>query len=451
MRSWKVSGGGSFPAVMPISVVLAVLLAAVTPALASQGADTSHGEPLGTALFAIIILLLAAKVGGDLLERVGQPAVLGELLFGVILGNLAVVGFHGFDYLRTDPIVEFLAELGVILLLFEVGLESNLGEMLKVGPAALLVAFLGVVAPFALGWALTRMLMPELHPFTAVFVGATLCATSVGITARVMQDLGVTRSIEGRIILGAAVVDDVMGLVVLAVVAGIAGAGGTGGGVSVGTIAEVLGKAVLFLGAAIWIGRMAAPRLFKIASHLRASRMLISTALLLCFTLAYLADLIGLAGIVGAFAAGLILEEIHYKEFRQRGEHTVEELVQPITAFLAPLFFVRMGLSVDITAFAEVHILGFALAITVAAVVGKQACSLGAVGVGKLNRLAIGLGMIPRGEVGLIFAGIGRHLLMQGAPVLNELVFSSLVFMVMVTTLVTPPLLRVAFMRRGSH
>jgi Kef-type K+ transport system membrane component KefB len=420
-------------------------------AMQTAAAAADHMNSVGPVLFGLIILLLAAKIGGDLLERLGQPAVLGELLFGVIIGNLALVGYHGLEYLHTNPALEFLAELGVILLLFEVGLESDLLEMIKIGPAAFLVAVLGVVAPFVLGWTVTRLMMPDLHMFATIFIGATLCATSVGITARVMRDLGVTRSLEGRIILGAAVIDDVLGLVILAVASGLVGGGTAGGGVPLGTVLVVMGKAVIFLGLAIWLGRKLSPRLFRVASRLRAGGMLISTALLGCFTLAYIADLIGLAGIVGAFAAGLVMEEVHYREFRSRGEHTIVELMRPITAFLAPVFFVRMGLGVDVTVFTDPEVVGFALAVTLAAIVGKQVCSAGAVGTGPINRLSIGLGMIPRGEVGLIFAGVGRALHVDGVPVLNDLVFSALVAMVMITTLVTPPLLRVAFVRGGWH
>jgi Kef-type K+ transport system membrane component KefB len=416
---------------------------------ASEGA-AGHANVLGPELLAIAVLLLAAKIGGDLVERLGQPAVLGELLIGVAIGNLPLLGYSGLEYIGSDPVVGFLAELGVIVLLFEVGLESNLREMLQVGLSAFLVAVLGVVTPFALGWAVSAIMFPDLHPFSAVFVGATLCATSVGITARVLRDMGVTRSVEGRIILGAAVVDDVLGLVILAVVAGLATGGGTGS-VSAGTVLLVCVKSVLFLGLAIGLGRRLSPRLFWVASRLRASGMLISTALLFCLTLAYLADAIGLAGIVGAFAAGLILDEVHYKEYRNLGEHSVEELIRPISTFLVPIFFVRMGVSVDVTAFARPEVVGFALAVTLAAVAGKQACALGPVGVGRLNRLAVGLGMIPRGEVGLIFAAMGRRLTLDGRPVLDDVVFSALVVMVMVTTLVTPPLLRVAFSRGSSQ
>jgi Kef-type K+ transport system membrane component KefB len=433
-----------------LAVAVGCVLASVAPALAAGDAGGGHGASMANELLAIIILLLAAKLGGDVFERFGQPAVLGELVFGVVIGNLTLVGYDGLAYLGTDPIVAFLAELGVILLLFEVGLESDLKEMVQVGVSAFVVAVLGVVAPFVLGYLLARMMMPELHEFSWIFIGATLCATSVGITARVMQDVGVTRSTEGRIILGAAVVDDVLGLVVLAVVAGLIESGGTAS-MSFGAVGMVLGKALLFLGGAVWLGRMASPWLFDVASKLRASGMLVTTALLACFGLAYVATIIGLAGIVGAFAAGLVMEEVHFKEFHKRGERSLEELIRPVTLFLAPIFFVRMGVMVDVTAFVDPEVIGFALAITAAAIAGKQVCAFGIVGIPGLNRIAVGLGMIPRGEVGLIFAGIGAHLMLDGKPVLGEVLFSAMVVMVMATTLVTPPILRAAFVRWGSH
>src|SRR5439155_21920378 len=195
----------------------------------SSTSDQSSGPQFGPdqtnriahLLISLVIILVSAKVGGDLFERIKQPAVLGELVFGVVMGNLALVGFHGLEYLKSDEIISMLAEIGVILLLFEVGLESNIKEMMEVGISSFLVALLGVVAPMILGWAVGAFFLPQANTLVHVFIGATLSATSVGITARVLKDLGKTSEKESRIILGAAVIDDVMGLVILAGVTGI--------------------------------------------------------------------------------------------------------------------------------------------------------------------------------------------------------------------------------------
>ncbi|HTH63315.1 MAG TPA: cation:proton antiporter, partial [Gemmatimonadales bacterium] len=368
-------------------------------------------------------------------------AVLGELIAGVILGNLGLIGITALEALKTNPTLDALAQLGVIILLFEVGLESTVRDMLTVGARAVLVATLGVIAPFALGWLVGALLLPGQSGYAHAFLGATLTATSVGITARVLQDLGKSKTPEARVILGAAVIDDVFGLVILAVLSGLIVAAQAGAPVAYGTVGLIIAKAVLFLGGALALGVLFSPRLFGLASRLNGRGVLLATALIFCFSLSYLASLIGLAAIVGAYAAGLILEDVHYRPFKERGERQLDELLQPIGAFLVPLFFVLMGMRVDLTAFGRTEILGLAALLTVAAIIGKQACALGALG-SKLDRLTIGIGMIPRGEVGLIFANIGLGLTIQGAPVIDRNTYSAVVIMVIVTTLVTPPALR---------
>jgi Kef-type K+ transport system membrane component KefB len=237
-----------------------------------------------------------------------------------------------------------LARLGVLVLLFEVGLESTVGQMMKVGGASLAVATLGVVVPFGLGWATSALLLPGHSVYVYAFVGATRCATSVGITARVFQDLGRIQTAEARIILGAAVIDDVMGLVVLAVVSGTIAAASDGSTFSVVAIAAIVAKAVAFLVGSLFLGAWLSPRMFKAAFRLRTRGALLAVGLVWCFLLSWLSNLIGLAPIVGAFAAGLILEETHFHSFVDRGESTLENLIQPISAFLAPVFFVLMGM-----------------------------------------------------------------------------------------------------------
>lgn len=420
--------------------------AAAFALLASSTAFAAGGHGAGSdiaeVLIALVIVLIAAKLGGDLFVRVGQPAVLGELVFGILVGNVDILGFRAFDFIKTDPSVAILSQIGVTLLLFQVGLESDLDKMMKVGASSLAVATIGVICPFLLGWGVSSLFLPHETVYVHAFVGATLCATSVGITARVMMDLGWLQTTEARIILGAAVIDDVQGLIVLAVVTGIISAAAHGGGtVPASLVILIVAKATVFLVGALIIGRWIAPRVFDFASRLKASDLLLTTALAICFSLAYAAARIGLAPIVGAFAAGIILDEVHWRSFRDRGEHSMDELVRPLTAFLVPVFFVVMGARVDLRTFTHLEVLGMAAALTAAAILGKQACGLGVLQKG-LDRLSVGIGMVPRGEVGLIFASIGSHLRLNGHPVIAPSTFSVIVIMVMITTLITPPALK---------
>jgi Kef-type K+ transport system membrane component KefB len=418
------------------------------PAFAVAG--PGHGDTVAPIALALVVILVAAKLGGELAVRLGQPAVLGELLAGIVIGNLSLVGISGLDNLWTNPSLDMLARLGVLLLLFEVGLESTVGQMMKVGATSLLVATLGVVTPFALGWLVSAWLLPSHGAYGHAFVGATLCATSVGITARVFKDLGRLHTREARVILGAAVIDDVMGLIVLAVVGGAISAADRGAGFSYGGVAVLVLKAAAFLVGSLVLGVYLSPKLFALAARLRARGVLLALGLAWCFLLSWLADLVGLASIVGAFSAGLILEDAHNRGFVERGEPALADLIRPIVGFLAPVFFVLMGVRTDLRAFAAPSVLGLALALTAAAVLGKQACSLGVRGPG-LDRLTVGLGMIPRGEVGLIFANIGLELRLGGRPVIDRHTFSAIVVMVILTTLVTPFALKFSLARRRDE
>jgi Kef-type K+ transport system membrane component KefB len=401
----------------------------------------AHVDPVAAVVLALAAILVAAKLGGDLAARVGQPSVLGELVFGVLLGNLTLAGFHGFEAIKNDAAIDMLSRLGVLILMFEVGLESSVGAMLKVGSSSVAVAVLGVIAPFLLGWGVSAWLLPEHSIYLHAFIGATLAATSVGITARVFKDLGRSQSDEARVILGAAVIDDVLGLVILAAVTGLIAAADRGGGFTFATVLWPLAKATLFLVGSLTLGAAIAPRLFVLASRLRAGGVLLAAGLSFCFLLSWLASAIELAPIVGAFAAGLVLEPSHFKGFVDRREHPLDELIQPIASFLVPVFFVLMGMRTDLRSFAEPGVLGLAGALTVAAILGKQACSLGVIGKG-VDRLTVGFGMIPRGEVGLIFANIGIGLTVGGERIVEPETFSAIVVMVIVTTLVTPPALK---------
>ncbi len=427
---------------------LAIALAPSPNSLAAVLAQpTGHADPVVPVVLALAVILVAAKLGGDLATRLKQPAVLGELLVGVLLGNLALIGVPWLDFIKDDATVDVLARLGVLILLFEVGLESTVGDMMKVGVPSLLVAVLGVVAPFALGWGVGALLLPDHSVYVHVFLGATLSATSVGITARVLKDLGRSETAEAKVILGAAVIDDVLGLVILAVVVGSISAADTGRSFSFDQVGGVLAKSVLFLFGALVLGQKLSPRLFDLAARLRGRGVLIASALAFCFTLAYLSAALGLAPIVGAYAAGLILEKSHLRKFVDQGEPHLEQLFSPISGFLVPVFFVLMGMRVGLDVLAQPGVLGLAGVLTLAAILGKQACSLGAIGKG-LDRLTIGLGMIPRGEVGLIFANVGLGLTVSGERVVDQPIFSAVVIMVIVTTLVTPPALKWSLRRR---
>jgi Kef-type K+ transport system membrane component KefB len=410
-----------------------------------------HVDTLAPVVLALAVILAAAKLGGDAAERIGQPAVLGELVVGVLVGNLTLLGVDWFQFITANATIGVLAQLGAVILLFEVGLESTVRDMMKVGVRSLLVAVLGVVTPWVLGWWVGSLLLPDHSVYVHAFLGAALTATSVGITARVLKDLGHAQSPEARIILGAAVIDDVLGLVVLAAVAAVIAAADSGGSLSYAALALVLGKALLFLFGALSLGVVFSPRLFSFASRLRGRSVLLATALVFCFTLAWLASVIGLAPIVGAYAAGLILEDVHYKELAAREDWQLEDLIRPIAAFLVPVFFVLMGMKVDLSAFVRPEILGLAAALTVAAIIGKQACAFGALGARPpLDWLSIGIGMIPRGEVGLIFANIGLTLVVRGEHIIDAATYSAVVIMVMLTTLITPPALKWSLARGGK-
>ncbi|MCX6835294.1 MAG: cation:proton antiporter [candidate division Zixibacteria bacterium] len=414
------------------------------------GGNTGQSGLVLEVLLGLIVILLGAKLGGDLFERFGQPAVLGELVMGMIIGNLHLFGLDWFEPFKHDITLEILAQIGVIILLFEVGLETTVKEMMGVGLASLLVAAFGVIAPFFLGWGVGVWFLPEADTLVHVFIGATLTATSVGITARVLKDIGKVDTKEAKIILGAAVIDDVMGLVILAVVTGIitAASSGVGGGIGFGQVAWIIAKAVLFIAGALVIGNVVLPHYFKFAFRLKGKGVFLSFCLLVCFLLSFLAGKVGLAPIVGAFAAGLILDKVQYQEFSDGGGHQIEELVAPIGTFLVPIFFVSMGMAVDLTTFTHVEILGFAGVMTLAAIAGKQVCAL-AIFERGIDRLSIGFGMIPRGEVGLIFAGIGAKMVLNGEPVVTASTYSAVVIMVIVTTLVTPPVLKMSMMRKS--
>jgi Kef-type K+ transport system membrane component KefB len=398
-------------------------------------------------LLGLVLILVAAKAGQEAAVRLRQSPVVGEILAGVALGNLALLGFDGASFLRSE-VFEVMAEIGILLLLFEIGVESTVGRMLRTGRTALLVAVTGIVVPVALGTGASALFFPGAPGYAHLFVGAILCATSVAITARVLIDLGRTRTGEAQVILGAAVIDDVLGLVLLAAVSGLVIAAGAGETLSPAQVAWIAGKALLFLAVAVPAGLWAAPRLFALAPRLRSRGLLLSTTLAFCFVFAWLGTLAGLAPIVGAFAAGLVLEERHFDGLAAREGASLEQTLRPLHALFLPVFFVLIGMKVELPVLFDARVLGFAGVLLAAAVAGKMACA--AVVPRPLDRWVVGLGMVPRGEVGFVFAGIGTTLQFGGAPLVSPQVFGAVVLVVIATTLGVPPLLVARFRRRGD-
>jgi Kef-type K+ transport system membrane component KefB len=413
------------------------------PAMAWAASQEGHHR-FGPVFLALALLVLAAKLAGLIARRWGQPSVLAELLVGIGLANLVpmFMGGGGLAFVKSDPTLRVLAELGVLILLFDVGLESDLRALVRVGISSVLVALVGVVIPFGLGFGLAFWLLPNASYLTHIFVGATLTATSVGITARVLKDLGATGSREGQIILGAAILDDILGLMVLAVVTGVVTAAGGGGtGLSGVEIAAIIGKAVLFLGVTVIVGHFFSGPIVILAARTGEPGIILIFGLALCFMLAFVAELIGLADIIGAFAAGLLLDPYGQGVRTKQEEATLAELLYPLSSFFVPLFFVLMGIQVYLPSLADPGALGFGVLLVIVALIGKLACALGIIQQG-VNRLAVGIGMLPRGEVGLIFAGIGTSLMFQGKPILSEELFSAVILMVLITTLIAPVGLR---------
>lgn len=386
---------------------------------------------MGEFLIALVAMFLAAKIFGELAERVGQPAVLGELVGGVIVG---VSGLHLVDPHKSE--IHLLSELGVIFLLFLIGLETDLLKLLAVGVASSRVAIVGVVMPFLGGWLVGYFLgLPSL---VSIFLGAALTATSVGITARVLSDLGYLQERESQIVLGAAVIDDILGLILLTVVGSLA----AGHALTLLGVGRVVIVAFGFVIAAIVIGSRFAPTLIKLIQRLRVAQALFFFSIVFAFSLALLADRVGSAMIIGAFAAGLVLA-------RTEKGNQIQREVHDIASFFIPIFFVSVGASIDLRTLNPFEpearrFLLIGLVLTAVGVVGKLMAGW-AVSDRKLRRIVIGVGMVPRGEVGLIFANIGI-----ASGILSTGLYSSVALMVMLTTFVTPPALRALLLQRKS-
>ncbi|BDI14445.1 sodium:proton antiporter [Nostoc cf. commune SO-36] len=431
------------------------------PLLASTTETADSSMVLAAVLLSLVVIYLASKVGGELSNRVGLPTVLGELLGGVIVGisvlHLLVFPEGGTDssnslvmtFLQTtagltpeatpavfeaqSEVVSVLAELGVIILLFEIGLESNLKDLISVGIQASIVAVVGVVVPFTAG-TVGLMTLFGVGAVPAIFAGAALTATSIGITSKVLSELGRLNSKEGQIILGAAVIDDVLGIIVLAVVASLA----KDGVVDVSKVIYLIISATGFILGAILLGNVFNKSFVAIADQLKTRGELVIPAFIFAFVMAYFASIIQLEAILGAFAAGLVLEETDKRKELQRQ-------VVPIADMLVPIFFVTVGAKTDLGVLnpaipSNREGLIMAAFLIAVAIIGKVITGFSVFGQPEINRLAIGVGMIPRGEVGLVFAGVGA-----ASGVLSKSLGAAIIMMVIFTTFLAPPLLRFVF------
>ncbi|MBF2065211.1 MAG: cation:proton antiporter [Calothrix sp. C42_A2020_038] len=431
------------------------------PLLASTTEAVDSSLVLAAVLLSLVVVYFASKLGGELSNRLGFPPVLGELLGGVVVGVsvLQLLVFPGestdassslilrfldaFNDLSPEAlqglfqeeseVISVLAELGVIILLFEIGLESNLKDLMSVGIQATVVAIIGVVVPFTAGTA-GLMIIFGISAVPAIFAGAALTATSIGITSRVLSELGRLNSREGQIILGAAVIDDVLGIIVLAVVASLA----KDGAVDVGKVIYLILSATGFLVGAVVLGNFFNKSFVAIVSKLKTRGELILPAFIFAFLMAYFAAAIQLEAILGSFAAGLVLEETDKRK-------ELQQQVIPIADILVPVFFVTVGAKTDLSVLnpaipSNREGLIMAIFLVTIAILGKIVTGFSVFGKEKVNRLAIGVGMIPRGEVGLVFLGIG-----SSAGILTKPLEAAIIVMVILTTFLAPPLLRVVF------
>jgi Kef-type K+ transport system membrane component KefB len=440
------------------------------PLLATAGtaaAPAAHSVKVDEAivvagvLLSLVVIYLASKIGGEICSRINLPPVLGDLVGGVIVGvsvlKLIVFPEGGEDgssslimsllqsttslepealvatFTAQSEVIAILAELGVIILLFEIGLESELKELIKYGPQAAVVAVIGVVLPFGAG---TLGLISLFHVATipAIFAGAALTATSIGITAKVLAEIGRLGDKEGQIIIGAAVLDDILGIIVLAVVASLVKTGE----IEITNIAYLIVSAGAFLIGVIILGRFLSPYYVAFVKELKTRGPLLITALIIAFVLSYVGAAIRLEAILGAFAAGLVLGETETQQ-------DLEEQVVPLADFFVPIFFVVVGAKTNLGVLnpaipSNREGLIIAAFLIVVAIIGKVLAGFAVFGQPGINRLAIGIGMVPRGEVGLVFAGVG---VASGA--LSPSLEAAIIMMVILTTFVAPPLLRVVF------
>ena len=381
-------------------------------------ATADHGK----VLLALFIALLAAKLAAELFERIRQPAVVGEIIAGIVIGPsvLALV--------QPTEVLDALAEIGVIFLLFTIGLETRPSDIFKVGRTATAVAVLGVLAPFVAGWGLLS-LWPGHSWIEATFLGAAMVATSVGITARVLSGMGLISAEASRVILAAAVIDDVIGLLVLALVSSLAT-----GHVNVLSIALIAVLAIAFTSLVIAFGSRVVNRVKRPVDNLKIDHSLLMFALVLCFGLAAVASLIGIAGIIGAFLAGVALSEA-------TDGTRLHQQSQALTEFTTPFFLIAIGMKLNLTVFLSAQVVGLSSAVIALAIISKfVGCGLGAIRMGRVRAIQVGVGMIPRGEVGIVVAQIGLAM-----AAVSDVIYGVVLAMSVVTTLVAPPFIKLAF------
>lgn len=473
--------------------LLCVVLFFIHPVLAYASAG-SHDDPIASVLLAVTGLFFFALLGRFLANYFNQPRVLGELLMGVLLGNLcyffdvqlmvilregstifdimknflnniplseavsaatlnpvyaqqiihALSGENGVDYIKVAYIIDAFSRYGVIFLLFVVGLESSIESLKHTGREAVWVAIIGVIAPMVLGFGVAYALIPEASLQADLFVAATLSATSIGITARVLADMKKLQTREARTVLGAAMLDDVLGLVILAAVSSVV----ISGTVESKVVVRILFQALVFFLGVLFLGPILLKKVISLCSFLAPWETKLFVSFLFVMVLAWLASLVQLAAIIGAFAAGLILHDNYFKISNvvddKEDELTIYQLIAPFEAILAPLFFMVIGIQVKLESFVNGNVLLLAAGLIVAAIVGKLLSGLGASK--KDDRLLIGIGMLPRGEVGLVFASIGRTL-----GVVSDDLFSAIVLMVIVTTFIAPTLLKARYRSLGHE
>jgi Kef-type K+ transport system membrane component KefB len=441
------------------SAIFCVFAFQSTVHAAVDSSGSAHHGGAGIVMAMLALVLVVGKIGAAV-ERRGQPAVVGELLAGIVLAAAAYFGVGFIDQVRANDIIAFIAQLGAVILLFSIGLESSIADLKKVGLNALLVALIGVIAPFLIGsFVLAPWLFPDASTPAKIFLGASLVATSVGITVSVFRSLGIQKTRAAQTVLGAAVIDDVLGLIVLAVVASLA-AGSEPTPVLVFTLAA---KSFGFLAGALVLGKIFAKPLSTLLCRIhKGIGMKVTLALGPALLFAYMAELFGLEPIIGAFAAGLLLEHVHFRSFdqpqivhdlktveldtkdkervnyliRKHSDAHVEDFIASIGMVFIPVFFVYTGLSIDFGSLLNPRLYIVATLISIVAILTKMAAGVAAKGSRK-EKLLVGASMVPRGEVGLIFAAVGQQI---GA--INQEMFSTIILVVIMTTFVGPFLIK---------
>jgi len=411
---------------------------------------------IGVVLIQLFVLFSLAKVSAIIVKRFGIQGLVGEILAGILVANLAVgdwslMGFLGLENLQYEHVIMVLAELGVIFLLFTVGLETKFEDIISVGKPAVYVAVIGVFLPFVLGFALI-MALHDMY-IEALFIGAAMVATSVGFTAKVIQEMRLFHAIESKIIIAAAVIDDILGMIILGVVVGIANADASGGSIDIISILEIAAVAVLFVLIIVFVGAVGIPKAHKRrtdrlacetplqrTNHFQVSPF--SLALIVCLGLSALADIMGLAAIIGAFLAGMLFTQ--FADVCADLEHRFTS----VNDFLLPFFFIHVGLMVNLDSFADVKLLLLGAVIILLAIVTKYVAGIigvrmGSPGLGKESGAIVGIGMVPRGEVGITVAYIGLT-----AAVVTQEMYGIVVFMSIVTAMIAPPWMAKAFRQK---